>query len=287
MYSRNCPKCGKVINYRNKRSFLISIKQNTNCGPCRSAGINKGKKASEKTKKKLSINNSGSGNGFFGKNHTKQSKDAIKNYNIGKTYSDETNKTKGLKGELNPRYGKNNYDSWLKKYGEKEANEKLNNFKKKASINSSGKNNPMYGKPSPTGSGNGWSGWYKNKYFRSLRELSFIIYYIERFNLKYETGESKKYQIKYKDNEVERNYYPDFFISNHYLVEIKPIKLWNSRSVLLKKEAAIRFCEERGLKYKLIDPIKLVTKIELMKKIEMGELQFLEKYQLKLNNYES
>jgi hypothetical protein len=36
----------------------------------------------------------------------------------------------------------------------------------------------MYGKPSPQGSGNGWSGWYKGKYFRSIMELSFIVEYL-------------------------------------------------------------------------------------------------------------
>ena len=33
----------------------------------------------------------------------------------------------------------------------------------------------MYGRFSPRGSGNGWSGWYKEWYFRSLLELSYMI----------------------------------------------------------------------------------------------------------------
>ena len=44
----------------------------------------------------------------------------------------------------------------------------------KISNASKGKNNPMYGKPSPQGSGNGWSGWYKGIYFRSLLYSSFM-----------------------------------------------------------------------------------------------------------------
>ncbi|MBR4316812.1 MAG: hypothetical protein IKP65_07630 [Alphaproteobacteria bacterium] len=42
-------------------------------------------------------------------------------------------------------------------------------LKKKYSEKSKGKNNPMYGKPAPKGSGNGVSGWYKGWFFRSLR----------------------------------------------------------------------------------------------------------------------
>lgn len=40
--------------------------------------------------------------------------------------------------------------------------EKAVELKEKLSERFSGEGNPMFGKPSPEGSGNGWSGWYKN-----------------------------------------------------------------------------------------------------------------------------
>ncbi len=55
-------------------------------------------------------------------------------------------------------------------------------LKEKHRQNAIGEGNNMYGRPSPQGSGNGWSGWYKERYFRSLRELMFLIY-AERFGL--------------------------------------------------------------------------------------------------------
>ena len=53
--------------------------------------------------------------------------------------------------------------------------EKAKVIKEKFSLRMRGKNNHMYGKPSPNGSGNGWSGHYGSFYFRSLLELSFLI----------------------------------------------------------------------------------------------------------------
>lgn len=269
MFIRNCPECHEKIKYKNERSFKNAESKGTLCFSC----VKKGNK-----------------NNFFEKHHTKESKFLMGVKNRGKTYEelygDKANDIRGkvgLKGEKNPLYGTSNYQIWIKKYGEEKALVLLKNSKEKTSIKSSGKNNPMYGKPAPTGSGNGWSGWYKGWYFRSLKELSFMLYYIERFNLKWERGE--KYRIKYKDENRERNYFADFIINEKYLVEIKPINLWNSKYVQLKKEAAEEFCKQKKLKYKLIDPIKIISKKELEKIIEKGELKLLERYQIKLKNY--
>jgi hypothetical protein len=252
MYSRNCI-CGNLIYYKSKGAYILANKKNSKCRHCSSKRNFKGNK-----------------NPFFNKKHTQETKEIIRNYNIGKKLSNET-KLKISKGGK----GKN---IWSK--GKIISDE----TKLKISKATSGKNNPMYGKPSPQGSGNGWSGWYKGWYFRSLHELSFKVYYIERFKLEWKTGECKEYQIKYNDNNKERNYYPDFLINEKYLVEIKPKKLWNSSYVKLKKEAAIQFCKEKKLKYKLIDPIKILSKNELLEKIKKGELKFIKKYQIKFNN---
>jgi hypothetical protein len=42
--------------------------------------------------------------------------------------------------------------------------------------------------------GNGWSGWYKEYFFRSLGELSFIISVVERFGFNAVSAESQKYK---------------------------------------------------------------------------------------------
>ena len=84
--------------------------------------------------------------------------------------------------------------------------EKAEEIKKKISKRSSGSNNPMFGKPSPQGSGNGWSGWYKGFFFRSLLELSFLV----KSNIS-EIENAEYIKIKYIDeNGKERNYLPDY-----------------------------------------------------------------------------
>ena len=137
------------------------------------------------------------------------------------------------------------------------------------------------GEPSPQGSGNGWSGWYKDWYFRSLGELSYMINVIERFDFKWESAERKVLKIEYINWDGEdRTYYADFLIEGKYIVECKPKKLWNSVNVRLKAEAAKLFCEQSGFKYKLIDPVKL-TDEKIYNLYKKGEIKFLEKYERK------
>jgi hypothetical protein len=143
----------------------------------------------------------------------------------------------------------------------------------------SGEKNPMYGKPSPQGSGNGWSGWYKEWFFRSIRELSFMINVIERFNFEWVSAEKAGLKIPYIDyDNVERNYFADFLLNNKYLVEIKPRNLFNSPKILAKKQAAMSWCIERNLKYKLIDPI-LLEKNLIKEKYLNKEIIFTDRYQ--------
>jgi translation initiation factor 2 beta subunit (eIF-2beta)/eIF-5 len=58
-------------------------------------------------------------------------REKIRQTQIGKTYSDEVNKSKGLPKEKNPMYGKSVYDVWLSKFGKEIADEKLEAFKEK------------------------------------------------------------------------------------------------------------------------------------------------------------
>ena len=148
-----------------------------------------------------------------------------------------------------------------------------------------GENNNMFGKPSPQGSGNGWSGWYKNWHFRSLKELSYMLFVIERFNLKWETAEKSKYKINYIDYKGDkRTYHAAFFINDKYLIEIKPKHLWNSDGVKRKKKAAIEFCKQHNFKYKLTECVKLITYNEIKELINKNELKFIERYEEKFKN---
>ena len=176
---------------------------------------------------------------------------------------------------------KKEHSLWVEKYGEEEANQRMENCKRKHSKNNSGENNPMHGKPSPQGSGNGWSGHYKGLYFRSLKELSFILNYLERFNLQYSSLERKEHQVSYVDWEGKvRNYYGDFLIGGKYFVEIKPKRLQETPSNKAKFEAAKAFCEEKGMKFKLIDP--KVNLDQIRELYLSGEVKFLPKYEKKM-----
>lgn len=177
------------------------------------------------------------------------------------------------------------FQCWYNKYGEEVAKEKLVNFKIKQSLNNSGNKNKMYNKPTPIGSGNGWSGWYKNYYFRSLLELSFIIKVLERFKFTWISAECKELIINYIDyNGIPRTYRADFLVNNKYLIECKPKKLQNSITNILKSNAAMIFCKENGYKYKFID-IPILSQEQLIYLYNTKQIKFLERYERKFKQF--
>lgn len=180
-------------------------------------------------------------------------------------------------------------DYFIEKYGKKDGKIRYKNRCKELSIKLSGDKNPMYNKPSPNGSGNGWSGWYKTKnnkfYFRSLLELSYINYMDEN-NIEFETAEKNKYSVEYIDyNGHKRNYFPDFYLfEDDCIVEIKPKNLLNSKNNKIKfEEAAKRF-----------DNFKVITDNDINKlsfdKIKMlqynKKIEFIDKYKEKFEEWE-
>ena len=50
----------------------------------------------------------------------------------------------------------------------------------------------MFGRPTPQGSGNGWKGWYKGWFFRSLKELSYVVNVLEPNGDIWESAENIK-----------------------------------------------------------------------------------------------
>ncbi len=284
-FYKNCPLCTSKMEYKTKSTLNYSIKHNKLCRSC--SAKNAAKKYPDRgwTKLNEKVKSGERLNGFANKTHSDKTKLKMSQADKSYTQTKEFRQTMSnvTSGENNPMYSKTVYDIWVKKYGKDIADIKEANRISKLSKAFSGENNPMYGKLSPFGSGNGWSGWYNGWFFRSILELSYMINVIERFNLKWESVENKQYQIKYIDyKETERTYAADFIIENKYMIEIKPKKLHNSKNVILKKEAANRWCKSHGFIYKLTECTRL-TDNELVELIESNKIQLTNRYKLKYN----
>lgn len=129
---------------------------------------------------------------------------------------------------------------WIKKLGTEAGIQKYNSIGKKKSR--SGVNNGMYGKTPPKNAGRGFTGYYKNIYFRSMLEYHFIkmfqCYHIESCDVA-----NSRFVVSY-DN---KTYRPDFFIPDLNIVfEIKS-RYFAKHSDTIKKRRA--FIEKFGDKY--------------------------------------
>ena len=288
--TRTCPECCATITYTAKSSRYTAEKKKKLCKSCAI------KKACQNPdlKKKKSERMMGSSNPmfgkvgvFYGKSHSSETKDKLRNIKLGKPIHTKESKEKisNFQKTNAPMRGKSVFSIWVGKYGLEIAHQKMEVMKAKQRVNSMGSNNPMFGKPSPKGSGNGYSGWYDNSYFRSLRELMFLIY-AKRFKLNLKSLEHKKSGIPYIDyNGVTRTYFADYIVNDTYFVEIKPKKLWETPLNILKFEAAKLFCESNNLKLKIIDP---TINSKIIKKLyKNGEIEFLEKYKTKVDEFYS
>lgn len=192
-------------------------------------------------------------------------------------------------GKNNPMYGKKatklaerNRSNKGKTLEDIYSVQKATEMKQKMSTNASGVNNPMYGKPSPHGAGNGWKGWYKGIFFRSLLELSFIVNFLERYKFKYENAEKLKYTIKYQDyTGAERTYRADFVIDNRAIVEIKPYRLMGTPLVEAKRKAAAEWCKNNNYTYFLFSSSELerLSSFEIRGFHNRGLLHFTDRYE--------
>lgn len=219
----------------------------------------------------------GEQNPFYGKHHSEEGKKKTGHYLRSDAQKEQARKQ--LEKVSNHR---SVLDCWIDKYGEEEANKLWKEKNQKHRINAAGCKNNMFGKSSPNGSGNGWSGWYKGFYFRSLRELSFLIVFLP-LNIVI-SAESNLYKIPYIDPlNQPRNYFPDYILNNKYIIEIKPKKLWHSPTIVSKSEAAIKYCINNKLIYKLYDPT-IKTKL-IKREYSLGEIKFLPKYEIKFKEW--
>jgi len=283
-HKRECPVCKKEIYHKSKYNRNAALKKKTPCRSCSSIAKNKkyGNNKHFVERYATKGNNTGKDNAFYGKKHSKEVLARIqenRDISIWKTDAFKDTMSKVSSGKNNPMYGRTYYDIWVEKYGKEEADKRLAELKNRQSINSSGKNNPMYGKPSPQGSGNGWSGWYKGWFFRSLKELSYMINVIEKNNSQWRTAETKDLRMSYIDYKGDnRTYTADFLVDEKELVEVKPEKLKSSVTVRAKAKAARKFCKKQGLIYKIVDVIKL-TKAEIKELHDKQLIKFTKRYE--------
>ena len=271
---RNCPRCGKELIYKRTSGIGSARKANSLCRECATSD--------EERCSHLSRLFSGNSNPFYGHAHDEETKKSISLALKGKKTG--VNADKAHRGSLNPMYGKSVYSVWVKKYGEEEANKRSEQYRLKQQVNSTGSKNPMYGKPAPHGSGGGWSGWYKGWYFRSLKELSYVIYVLEKEGHTWETAEQNKLSVPYVDNKGSiRTYRADFLVDGVQIVEVKPIRMMDTSINKAKYTAAVEFFSSRGLRYSMID-VPCMPFEELLRLYEQGIVTFTGKYQERMEN---
>lgn len=263
---RNCSNCNKILTYNSKYACIAAETIDSKCKSCARSGKNN-----------PMYGKNGNANPFYGKTHTTETKQTISEKRMINQHiytSDEfitKMKSVALYGDDNPMRNPIVREIHLKSVNTKE-------YKELQSKLNSGKNNPMYGKPSPHGSGNGWSGWYNDWYFRSIKELSYMINVIERFKLTWKSAECSDLRIDYNHfNGSSRTYTADFLLNDKYLVEIKPKRLWESPTVKQKQNAALEFCNNNNLIYKLTD-ITPLTNNEIILLYTSNKIRFTKQY---------
>jgi len=119
-WNRNCPKCDKIISYKNEESFYRAKKKNTLCLSC----VQVGRKLSEETKKLMSKSK-------LGKKRT--------------PHTEETKKKIGMKNKGNSPWNKGKVGIYSEEYIKKLSDAKIGTYNF-GYRDVSGENNPMFGK---------------------------------------------------------------------------------------------------------------------------------------------
>jgi hypothetical protein len=159
-----------------------------------------------------------------------------------------------FRGKSNPFYGKFHSDESKRKISLAHKGKIVSlESRKKMSDSRRGEKNHMYGKPSPIGASNGIGGWYRNCYFRSSSELSFLLH---QQDTDWISAESFRFRVPYTDEHGnQRFYFPDFF-GNDSVVEVKA-RGWERDPRHLgyprKARAAAQFYDLRGWEYVLAE----------------------------------
>lgn len=258
---RNCPKCGKIFYYKSEVTYKNAIRNNSICRSCsnkkRFSDALELKLLSERIKKWHETNE----NPFKNKTHREETKKIIAEKSV-------------RWGATNGMYGKTLLGIWSDKYGKEIGLQMWDKHKKK--LANYGEKNGQYGKPPPIKSGNGWAGWYKGWYFRSLLELSYMIRVIERWKIEWKSAETDKLKIEYEKDDRLGTYYADFLLNKKYLVECKPKSLQDTEINRKKFAAARDYCQKHGMVFKVVD-IKILSESELKLLYISGDIKFIDR----------
>jgi len=273
MHERFCPECGKELSYTTQKNRNQTEKKKRICRSCRRKEVVCRPEYLKKVSDLYRERYKGEHNPFYGRTHSKATIEKIqkhrdKSYSRTEEYQQKMSRV--TSGTKNPMYGRNCYDIWVNKYGTEEAGRRLAALSAKRSKNAQGEKNPMYGKPPPHGAGHGLGGWYKGWYFRSLKELSYMIYVIEANDFTWENAEQKKLSIPYIDHlGHKRTYRADFLVNGRILIEVKPKKLMDTELNSRKRSAAEQFCKQTGYEYHMVD-VKTIDATHLKSLAEQG-----------------
>jgi hypothetical protein len=175
--------------------------------------------------------------------------------------------------------GKSIYEVWVQKYGTEEADKRHAQLCTKRSKNARGESNPMHGKPAPKNSGGGWSGWYHERYFRSLLELSFMLQADSR-GVAWQSAEDML-SITYEFNGQMHTYKLDFFSENKW-IEIKPSSLLKDAKNIAKWEAAKSLLGDKFVILTEKD-FAVVDAACLKRLCDSGELRLVDKWAKRLS----
>lgn len=261
---RQCPRCQNPVFHSNRDERDRAQHERKICRGCQANDYK--------------VRFKGDKNPFHGRSHTEQTKRNLSLAHKGKRLSPE-HRAKCVPYLHRNRVIVRDYLSyWIGKLGEEAGRARFEAYQARLSDRNRGKANPMYGKPTPQGSGNGWKGWYRGWHFHSLREIQFYLQAEADGRKCLKIHAHKAYRVPYTDSHgTARTYLPDFLLDDKFIVEIKPKKLWNTNENRPKFDAAKAFFAAKGLTFQVIDiqPDAMTLK----EKYLAGEITFTNRYE--------
>lgn len=291
-WKRECPQCRCEISYKSYYSMLYASNDNRLCKRC--SARNRAKNLTDEERQRRSVRRrqlniehySGAGNPFYGHHHSQSTVERLRN--ADRLYAKTPEFSQKVKDAMiGIDTSVDLIKLWTDKFGFEEAQRREEDRRKKISLALSGERNPMFGKPAPRAAGAGIKGWYGEHFFRSLRELSFMLQ-LDREGKRWKTGETQEYAVPYVNpyTNVNATYFPDFIVDDYVMVECKPSNFHGTMLVRVKAKAAQAICEQRNMTYKLIDP-KMITIDELLQLEQQNLVKLTERTKENINAHSS
>lgn len=226
----------------------------------------------------------GEGNPFYGHHHDQSTIERLKA--VDRSYTKTSEFSQSVKDAMvGIDTSVDLVKIWTEQFGVEEAIRRETERRKKLSNAMSGERNPMFGKPAPLAAGAGIKGWYRDRFFRSLRELSYMLC-LDREGKRWKTGETQDYAISYVNpyTGARATYYPDFIVDDCVMVECKPSNLHGTLIVRAKTQAARTMCEQHNMTYVLVDP-EMISIDELRQLEQNGSVKLTEKTKENIDAY--